>query len=119
MFLQRKKSCGTRALRASGITASEPWGDYDRTLTIIDGNVVDDTGNESALEFVHGIKTEQKLHDEFIHYIKPDMTFEEVYLHMNEVIQNLGYINLDFTGNLGHSIEFDKDHSWLIFSPSP
>jgi len=91
------------------------WGDYARTLTIVDGNVIDiemagHVENEPVLEFLHGSRTEKKLHKVFIDYVKPDMTFEEVYLHMNEIIQDLGYINLDFSGNLGHSIEFDKDH---------
>jgi len=91
------------------------WGDYARTLTIIDGNVIDVeiaeyADNESILEFMHGSRTEKKLHKVFVDYVKPDMTFEDVYLHMNEAIQNLGYINLDFYGNLGHSIEFDKEH---------
>ncbi|MFF2089852.1 M24 family metallopeptidase [Paenibacillus sp. NPDC058174] len=92
---------------------SNYWGDYARTLTFIDGKVIDEEhteDNQSALEFLHGINTVKKLHNVFMAYIKPDMTFEEVYLHMNEVIQNLGYINLDFSGNLGHSIEFNKDH---------
>ncbi|MGG1515500.1 M24 family metallopeptidase [Paenibacillus oryzisoli] len=91
------------------------WGDYARTLIIIDGNVIDEEMVEQldiefALEFSHGIDTEKKHHKAFIDYVKPDMTFEEVYLHMNKVIQHLGYINLDFSGNLGHTIEFDKDH---------
>lgn len=91
------------------------WGDYARTLIIIDGNVIDeemveDAYNEFTLEFSHRIDTEKKLHNAFIDVVKPDMTFDEVYLHMNEVIQHLGYINLDFSGNLGHTIEFDKDH---------
>ncbi|KTD86007.1 hypothetical protein UQ64_18025 [Paenibacillus etheri] len=38
------------------------------------------------------------------------MTFEEVYLYMNGVIKQLDYINLDFSGNLGHTIEFNKDN---------
>lgn len=91
------------------------WGDYARTLIVIDGNVIEeyvlaDIKNESALEFLHGITTEKELHKVFIEFVKPDMTFEEVYLYMNEVIQGLGYINLDFSGNLGHTIEFNKDH---------
>ena len=33
------------------------------------------------------------------------MTFEEVYNLMNNMINQLGYKNLDFNSNLGHSIE--------------
>lgn len=90
------------------------WGDFARTLIIIDGSVFDEekveqADNEEALEFLHGISTEKKLHKAFIDYVKPDMSFEQVYLHMNEIIHQLGYINLDFSGNLGHTIEFHKD----------
>ncbi|KRE34917.1 hypothetical protein ASG81_22760 [Paenibacillus sp. Soil522] len=37
------------------------------------------------------------------------MTFEEVYLYMNGIIKQLDYLNLDFSGNLGHTIEFNKN----------
>ncbi|MEK3712733.1 M24 family metallopeptidase [Paenibacillus sp. FSL R7-0333] len=91
------------------------WGDYARTLIVIDGKVIAEDAlahpdNESALEFSHGINAEKELHNKFMDYVRPGMTFEQVYLYMNEVIQQLGYINLDFSGNLGHTIEFDKDH---------
>ncbi|WP_081417534.1 M24 family metallopeptidase [Paenibacillus sp. Soil522] len=90
------------------------WGDYARTYVVIDGNVVEEdvllnSKTEFDMEFLNGIKTEKKLHTQFKHNIKPDMTFEEVYLYMNEVIQQYEYINLDFAGNLGHTIEFNKD----------
>lgn len=90
------------------------WGDYARTLIVIDGNVIAEDGlantqNESAAEFLHGINAEKELHNKFIDFVRPDMTFEEVYFYMNEAIQQLGYINLDFSGNLGHTIEFNKN----------
>ncbi|WNQ10810.1 M24 family metallopeptidase [Paenibacillus aurantius] len=91
------------------------WGDFARTLIVINGKVIDEEKveygkNELVLEFSHGIHAEKELHKAFIDYVKPDMTFEQVYLHMNEVIDQLGYINLDFSGNLGHTIECHKDH---------
>lgn len=89
------------------------WGDYARTFIIIDGKTVDVDVLESSkneFEFIDGVKAEEKLHHIFINDIKPDMTFEEVYLYMNEVINKLEYINLDFAGNLGHSIEFNMDN---------
>jgi Xaa-Pro aminopeptidase len=91
------------------------WGDYARTFLVIDGNVIDEetlqnTNTQPALEFSNGIKSEKQLHNVFIDYVKPDMTFEEVYLYMNGVIKQLDYINLDFYGNLGHTIEFNKDY---------
>ncbi|WP_138752044.1 M24 family metallopeptidase [Paenibacillus sinopodophylli] len=85
------------------------WGDYARTIIVMDGNTIDDDSIENAIEFSQGINTGKELHRAFIEFIKPDMTFEKVYLHMNAVIHHLGYSNLDFSGNLGHSIAFNKD----------
>jgi Xaa-Pro aminopeptidase len=89
------------------------WGDYARTFIIVDGKAVNvDTleCSKNDLELMDGVKVEKKLHTIFMNYIKPDMTFEDVYLHMNDVINQLDYTNLDFAGNLGHTIEFNKDN---------
>ena len=56
------------------------WGDYARTIIIEDGKVV----NENT-------------------------TFEDLFYHMNAMIISEGFINLDFLGNLGHSIEKKSD----------
>ena len=37
-----------------------------------------------------------------------ETTFEELYYHINEIITENGFINLDFMGNLGHSIVKNK-----------
>ena len=42
------------------------------------------------------------------------MTFEEVYLFMNRYIEENNFINLDFGGNLGHSIERKKEDRLYI-----
>ena len=41
--------------------------------------------------------------------MKPETTFEKLYFHINEMITKHGFINLDFMGNLGHSIAKNKD----------
>ena len=55
----------------------------------------------------------QKIAKDTIEYIKteisPGMTFEELYYQMNDFIRKEGYINLDFMGNLGHSIVRKKE----------
>lgn len=91
------------------------WGDYARTLIVIDGHVVEEdvllaNSKEPTLEFSQGMHAEQELHKIFTDFVEPDMTFEEAYLYMNRMIEQLGYVNLDFSGNLGHTIEFNKDH---------
>lgn len=52
---------------------------------------------------------EKKLHDRMMDIVNPNMTFEELYYLMNVYIVDKGYINLDFMGNLGHSIVRSKD----------
>ena len=37
------------------------------------------------------------------------MTFEELYYKINDLISKNGFVNLDFNGNLGHSIVKDKN----------
>ncbi len=74
------------------------WGDFARTLTL-----------ETNEEFNEGWQAENDLHKEFTRIVKPEMNFQEVYRLLNKKITELGYENLDFNGNLGHSIEKNKD----------
>ena len=52
---------------------------------------------------------EQYLHQSLIEKATADMTFEELYYYMNDLIFKHGFLNLDFAGNLGHSIVQNKD----------
>ena len=47
---------------------------------------------------------EEKLHAEQLRFATKETTFEKLYYHMNECIVENGFVNLDFMGNLGHSI---------------
>lgn len=47
---------------------------------------------------------EDLLHAELRRFVTPDTSFEKLYFHINEVICRNGFVNLDFMGNLGHSI---------------
>ncbi|MDE6597967.1 MAG: aminopeptidase P family protein [Clostridia bacterium] len=84
------------------------WGDYARTIIIENGVVVNDINKISNTEWKNGLLMEDKLHSELLSFATPKTTFEELYLHINEFIDDNGYINLDFMGNLGHSIVTDK-----------
>ena len=84
------------------------WGDYARTLVLQKGAVVDIDGIENA-EWKQGLLMEELLHRELTHFAKPETSFEELYVHMNRLIGEKGFINLDFAGNLGHSIVKNKD----------
>lgn len=80
------------------------WGDYARTIILEDGVVVD-TGNVKNEEWKNGLMMEDRLQKELTGFVNLETTFEELYFHINELITESGFINLDFMGNLGHSIE--------------
>lgn len=85
------------------------WGDYARTIIIEDGTVVDSAEDVKKKEWRRGLLMEQKLHNELFKFAKPQTTFEELYRHINQLILSEGFINLDFIGNLGHSIVKNKN----------
>ena len=85
------------------------WGDYARTIIIENGVVVNNINKINNAEWKDGLLMEEKLHSELLSFATPETTFEELYLHINEFITANGYINLDFLGNLGHSIVTNKD----------
>ena len=51
---------------------------------------------------------EDHLHHVLTEAATEAMTFEELYYVMNEEITKQGFVNLDYLGNLGHSIVQDK-----------
>ena len=88
------------------------WGDFARSLVIGNGQVVSDAGpcHPPVLkELFDGIGIEQRLHQRLLEIATPEMTYGSLYMQMNEAITDFGYVNLDFNGNFGHSIEKDKD----------
>ena len=84
------------------------WGDYARTLVFEDGVLCDEIEKIKRDEWRNGLQMEEYLHQALNDAGTPDMTFEELYYYMNELIVKEGFINLDFLGNLGHSIVKDK-----------
>ena len=58
-------------------------------MKIWNGNVVSD-GREITYKLLR--------------FATKETTFEKLYYHMNEFIVENGFVNLDFMGNLGHSI---------------
>ena len=85
------------------------WGDYARTLVFEDGVLCDETPKIKKEEWRKGLQMEEYLHQTLLDMGTPDMTFEELYDYMNELIVNKEFVNLDFLGNLGHSIEKNKN----------
>lgn len=85
------------------------WGDYARTLVFENGVLCNETDRIKNVEWRRGLQMEEYLHKALIDAVTPDMTFEELYYYMNDVIVKKGFINLDFLGNLGHSIVKNKN----------
>lgn len=84
----------------------ETWGYCARSYVFLDGKIITKSLPD---EFNSGIQVEKTLHTELKKYVTTDTTFEELCLYMNSKIKELGFVNLDFMGNLGHSINKDKD----------
>ena len=85
------------------------WGDYARTIIVENGSVVLKTSDIRTDAWRNALELEDLLHAELKETVRPTTTFEELYDSMNEYIQIKGYINLDFAGNLGHSIVRRKE----------
>ena len=88
------------------------WGDLARTFVIERGNVITRPSKHSTKkthELFAGIHAEKTLHKHLCKVATPDSSFEEIYSRLNRVIDKLGYVNLDFKKNLGHSIEKRKE----------
>ena len=86
----------------------DTWGDYARTV-IIENGIVVETDNVLNDEWKNGLLMEEYLHDKMCKFVTSETTFEELYYYINGIIEEKGYLNLDFMGNLGHSIVRHKD----------
>jgi Xaa-Pro aminopeptidase len=94
-------------------TVNGYWGDYARTLFMEDGIVAQEDQPRTPL-FCQGLAAEMHLHNKLVEYAAPHITYEELFLKLNAEIIELGFENLDVHGNLGHSIELDKNDRYYI-----
>ncbi len=84
------------------------WGDYARTLILENGRIVKDIDQIQNSEWRNGLRMEEYLHEAMLGFVNVNTTFEELFFYINDQIKARGYVNLDFLGNLGHSIVKDK-----------
>lgn len=87
------------------------WGDCARSFAIEGGCY---QSNPRSGQFLDGFAAEQKLHDSMKAYVTPTTTFDELYRFGNSKIESMGYENLDFASNLGHSIVKSMDERSFI-----
>lgn len=83
------------------------WGDYARTIFVENGKAADED-QPTKPEFREGLDAELHIHQRLFDLFRPEMTYEELFFLLNDEIKQLGFENLDFHGNLGHSIEWEQ-----------
>lgn len=93
------------------------WGDMARSYVIENGKLVSwkDCHDPDIRE---GMEMEMKLHDLFVRSVKDDTTFADIYRITDEYLTSHGYINLDYHGNFGHSIENRSEDRVTIIDTS-
>ena len=82
------------------------WGDCARTFYFENGRC---TLAPQTSEFKRGFEVLLLLHEAVKTFAKPEMTFEDLFEFGNAEIKRHGFENLDFAGNLGHSIVSRRD----------
>ena len=85
-------------------TIGTGWGDMARSYVMENGRIVD-WKNCHDSEIREGMEMEIKLHELFVKSVKDDTTFADIYKITNDCLTSHGYVNLDYHGNFGHSIE--------------
>jgi len=87
------------------------WGDCARSFYVENGRVVSEP---VAPEFAAGRRFLETLHAEMRNTVHPDMQFSELYEWTNDRIKANGFENLDFLGNVGHSIATNREDRQYI-----
>jgi Xaa-Pro aminopeptidase len=87
------------------------WGDCARSFYIEEGVA---RVEPTSPEFVSGYETESRLHQAMRAFVRPDTSFHDLYEFANEQIREEGFENLDFLGNVGHSICQHRDDRQYI-----
>jgi hypothetical protein len=78
------------------------WGDCARSFFVEDGVAV---RHPQSPEFIRGGEALSVLHMNLLTFATPDTTFEDLCEYASSQMGFLGFVNLDFLGNVGHTIE--------------
>ena len=87
------------------------WGDCARSYYVESGVC---TTKPCLAEFLEGAQAETELHNTMKNFVSPQTRFSELYEFGNELVHSLGFENLDFLRNLGHSIEHQPSQRRFI-----
>jgi Xaa-Pro aminopeptidase len=77
------------------------WGDCARTFCVEDGR---HTVEPCDTEFRAGVRMIRHLHEWVRRSARPLMTCDHLFASVNQLITGLGFENLDFAQNVGHTI---------------
>lgn len=87
------------------------WGDCARSFYIENGRA---RSQPIAHEFISGKEFVADLHREMMTFVHPNMEFQELFHWTNDRIRKEGFENLDFLGNVGHSIATQREDRQFI-----
>ncbi|MES2950554.1 MAG: M24 family metallopeptidase [Pseudomonadota bacterium] len=87
------------------------WGDCARSFYVENGRV---TSTAVTPELAIGQRFLKALHADMQQTVRPDMTFHELFEWTNQYIAANGFENLDFLGNVGHSIATRREDRQYI-----
>jgi Xaa-Pro aminopeptidase len=87
------------------------WGDYSRTFAYELGLWVE---HPKTREYQNGFQFQHYIHQELIHWLKPHHTLHQLFEWANVKIREKGFVNLDFRGNVGHSLALTRDERHFI-----
>ncbi|MEA4912771.1 MAG: M24 family metallopeptidase [Oscillospiraceae bacterium] len=89
------------------------WGDHARTIFMENGKAAPPDA-PTLPAFQDGLRAEQHLHALLLQIVRPDSTYAEIFYRINEEIERIGFINLDYRKTLGHTIEFlEQDRIYI------
>jgi Xaa-Pro aminopeptidase len=91
--------------------SGDVWGDCARSFYVEEGVA---RLAPSAPEFVSGYDAQRRLHQKMRMFVRPGTSFHDLYEFANEQIREEGFENLDFLGNVGHSICQHRDDRLYI-----
>lgn len=87
------------------------WGDYSRTFAFELGLWVE---HPKTREYQNGFQFQNYIHQELVRWLKPHHTLHQLFAWANVKIREKGFVNLDFRGNLGHSLAATREDRHFI-----
>jgi len=87
------------------------WGDCARSFYMEEGVC---RAVPTGAEFRKGYEVEHRLHAMMRTFARPGTTFNDLHEFANDLIASEGFENLDFAGNVGHSICEQRDQRLYI-----